>query len=129
MKIDMEANVNEEAKSLVEESDVSPSRRKMRAIYSSSKCQYLYFILLLVTISLNIWSNIELFNACLPNRAFYVFESVVNLILLVDISIRLWVAGCYKFFTNVSNFFELLLAVLCIILCVATHARCFAVHK
>ena len=126
---DFKSEITTANESLTWNTSVSPMKSKVQSLYYSTKCKYIYFIFLILTICIAIWSLVDLFKCIFPPTIFYVFESIINFILLLDIILRIWINGLIKFLDHISNVFGLALVVLCVIISVITIARMFVWYK
>ena len=101
----------------------SPLKRIAQSVYHAAACKYIYLGILACNVALGIWIIIESINESFPHPVFYVFECLINVTLLTDVGMRLWLNGCYRFWHSISNVFELALVSICFLLTIITIAR------
>eukprot|EP00826_Nyctotherus_ovalis_P005894 TRINITY_DN11346_c0_g2_i5.p1 TRINITY_DN11346_c0_g2~~TRINITY_DN11346_c0_g2_i5.p1 ORF type:complete len:197 (+),score=32.59 TRINITY_DN11346_c0_g2_i5:163-753(+) len=99
--------------SVVWDDMATPCKHTFQSLYYSTKCKYVYVVILLLTLVLGVWSIYELIAHKFPPPAFYVLELTVNAIFIADISLRVWLNGCRRFWSSVPNIFEVILIVIC----------------
>ena len=100
-------------------SDVStPCKRLVKTVYFSSCCRCIYIFLLLCTCGLGIWAGLFIVRGKRPHWTYYLSESCVNLVLVVDVMMRQWIKGCYKYWREYTNICEFVLVWICGILTV-----------
>ena len=89
----------------------------MQRLYFASTCQYFYLVLMLTSIALMICT---IFYGLLvnDNPAFLFVEIVMNLLILADFIIRVWLQGPAKFFRRgqIMNYFDSFVVIGCVIL-------------
>ena len=100
-----------------------PYKRIVQSVYYSSSCRYIYGFLLLCNLALAIWIIIVIFNSMQIHAAFYVIELGVNLVLLTDVFLRMFLNGCYRYWHIFSNILEFGIVIVCFILTIVCIAR------
>ena len=103
----------------------NPIKRTVQSLYHAISCKYIYLVILVMNFGLGIWVIIDFVLNTFPGTAFYVFEFVINIILLVDVCLRMWLNGWHRFWRSLSNIFEFCIVIVCLILSIITIARLF----
>ena len=62
---------------------------------------------------LGIWIICDLVNNSSPTTLFYILESILNVILLLDVFLRLWIKGCYSYWRSCTDVFLFIVVILC----------------
>ncbi len=104
-----------------------PYKRLAQNLYRATACKYIYLGILAANCGLAVWIIIDSVSETFPHPIFYVFEFLVNLTLMVDVGIRIWLNGWYRFWHMPGNVFELVLVSICFILTILTIAGTTAV--
>ncbi len=121
---DQERSLRDEyAESMIWEDMPSPFKRMIKSLYYSTACKVIYLVILAANAALAIWVMVVLINGTYPHTAFYVFELLINVVLLVDVIIRMWVQQCYRYWKSAFNIFEFVLVSVCTILTIITMVR------
>ena len=107
---------NNFSRSVIWDNTASPCKYAMQSMYYSSKCKYVYILILIITVILGIWSIVDLFTKTYPGTFFYILEFLINIIFLIDICIRIWLNGFVRFWRSISNIIEVVLVCACVIL-------------
>ena len=96
------------------ENEIStPLKHFVNTIYYSSKCRVIYIILAVYNIILAIWIIVDLVKSEKPTLIFYILESLINLVLLCDVILRVWVKTCYHYWRSFTNIIEFCLVLIC----------------
>ena len=103
----------------------NPIKRTVQSLYHATACKYIYLVLLVMNFGLGIWVIIDFVLNKFPGTVFYVFEFVINIILLADVLFRMWLNGWHRFWRSLSNIFEFCIVIVCLILSIITIARWF----
>ncbi len=103
----------------------SPCKRAANSLYFSKACCGIYIILLGLNCGLAVWAVYDLVRRNSPNNVFYICETVINSALLVDVMLRLWIKGCYKYWHECTCIFEFFVVWACIIMTVLSFSRIF----
>jgi len=116
-------DLDEFSESVIWDDMPSPYRRMVQSTYHSNSCRYIYLGILAFNCMLAIWIIVDSVRKTFPHPVFYVFEFLINIALMSDVLVRMWLNGCYRFWHSISNIFEISLVSACLILTIVTVAR------
>jgi len=100
------------------DADASKGKQFARSLYFSTKCRWIYFFLILLNCLLGLWAAYDLYKNNKPHTAFYILETIVNVILAMDVILRIWIKGCRGYWKQCTNTFEFILVWSCLIITV-----------
>ena len=97
--------------------DISnPCKRMARSLYFSSGCRCIYLFLLIYNLGLGVWAIVDLVRNKKPHYSYYICECGINTVLICDVTLRLWLKGCYQYWRACTNVFEFIIVWVCMII-------------